>query len=410
MNVKPNFPIFTTHPDLIYLDNAATSHKPQVVIDAITQYYTQSNANVHRGVHKLSDASTTAWEEAHQQVANFLGAEPAEFIQTRNATEAVNGLAYGWGLQNIQANDVIITSLLEHHANVVPWQKLAEQIQAKLAFAQVTDTGKIDLNHLESLLQEHGPKVRLVTLTHVSNVTGAVLPVPEVVALCQKYSSSEKPIRIMLDACQSVPHLPFDFKKLNIDFAVFSGHKMLGPMGAGGLLVRKNILESGEMQPWLFGGGMIGSVSTKSTSYNDDLIERFTAGTPDVASLVGLASACTYLNEIGMEKVAEHSQSLVHEAYKLLENDGRVQLVGPQPADRVGSVAFIYPGVHAHDVAQIFDSFGIAVRSGHHCCMPLHTDQGWQATVRLSFQVYNQVSELEKIIPALDKVQQVFKA
>lgn len=416
--LQNDFPILqkTVHgKPLIYLDNAATSQKPQVVIDAISNYYQTSNANVHRGVHQLSDDSTHAWEISRATIAQFFGADPAELILTRNTTEALNGVVYGWGVQQLQAGDVIITSLMEHHADIVPWQQLAKKVGAELAFIEVDDQGRLRLDQLESLCKTHGEKVKLVALTYISNALGTLIPLSQIVTQLKSwYPSAATRPKIVIDGAQAAPHIPIDFHKLDIDFLAFSSHKMLGPMGVGGLLVRQELLASNQMQPWLFGGGMIAEVSTEKTIFNDDPVERFTPGTPDVASAVGLAAACKYLQKIGMQQVYEHDQALVQYTIEQLQKIPQVQLIGPtqaqpgQSLDRVGSVTFVYEGVHAHDVAQILDSEGVAVRSGHHCTMPLHTAFEWQASVRVSFQLYNTTAEVDTLVQALDKVQAVF--
>ena len=416
--VAQDFPILTqtiNNKSLVYLDNAATSQKPRAVIDAISHYYETSNANVHRGVHTLSDASTRVWEESRSTIAQFFGAASAELILTRNTTEALNGIAYGWGDAHISEGDVILTTMIEHHADIVPWQQLALRKGAKVEFVKLDEAGRLDMTHLRELCEQHGSQIKLIALTYISNALGTMLPVPEVVSLIQQlYPSLATRPKIAIDGAQAAPHIPVHFDDLDVDFFAFSGHKMLGPMGIGGLLVRKELLESEAMAPWFFGGGMIAEVHTTGTTFNEDISERFTPGTPDVASAVGLAAACRYLQNIGMADVFEHDQELVSYALEKLGKIPQLKLVGPTQAltdqnlDRVGSVSFIYEGVHAHDVAQVLDSEGIAVRSGHHCTMPLHESCGWQATVRVSFQIYNTTEDIDALVTALAKVQQVF--
>jgi cysteine desulfurase/selenocysteine lyase len=416
--VVQDFPILSqiiNNKSLVYLDNAATSQKPKAVINAISHYYETSNANVHRGVHTLSDASTRAWEESRATIAQFFGAQLAELILTRNTTEALNGIAYGWGDAHISEGDVIVTSLIEHHANIVPWQQLAKRTGAKVEFVKLDEVGRLDMAHFRELCQQHGSRVKLIALTYISNALGTVLPVPEVVQLIkQLYPSEATRPKIVIDGAQAAPHIPVQFDDLDIDFFAFSGHKMLGPMGVGGLLVRKELLQSEAMAPWFFGGGMISEVHTTGTIFNEDISERFTPGTPDVASAVGLAAACRYLQQLGMSAVFDHDQKLVSYALEKLGKIPQLKLIGPTEAqpgkklDRVGSVSFIYEGVHAHDVAQVLDSEGIAVRSGHHCTMPLHESCGWQATVRVSFQIYNTTEDIDALVTALAKVQHVF--
>lgn len=414
LTIKQDFPILSKKihgKELVYLDNSATSQKPKPVVEAISNYYYNHNANVHRGVHQLSDESTQVWETSKQVVAKFLRAKTEELIVVRNTTEALNGIAYGWGDHNLTAEDTILVSLLEHHSNLVVWQELAKRTRCTLQFIKVNKDGRINHEHLEKLLKN--ASVKLVAITHVSNALGTWVNLDRVTQLTRQYSSA----RIVVDGAQAAPHMPVDFTKLGVDFYTFSGHKMLGPMGIGGLLVKKSILESEEFRPWLFGGGMIDSVYIDRTLFHEDLNERFVAGTPDVASMVGLAAACEYLaDEVGMSQAFEHDQMLVESAIQKLSALDRVELVGPtvvlpgsKQLDRIGSVAFVYKGVHAHDVAQILDGQGVAVRSGHHCTMPLHNHFKWQATIRASFQIYNTEYDLDSLVTALKEVDRIFK-
>ena len=413
-HIRSNFPILNqknADHELVYLDSAATSQKPSEVIEAISNYYQTANANVHRGVHTLSDASTTVYEKSRKTIADFFTAQNEELILVRNTTEATNGLAYGWGEHNIHAGDIIVATLMEHHSSLVVWQQLAQRKKAKLEIISVTDQGSLDLEQLQEILQKYGNKVKLLATVHVSNTLGTVNPIGHIGALLKKHSRQS---RFYVDAAQSAPHMPLSFTQLQkhgVDFIALSGHKMLGPMGIGCLLVRKSILESGEMQPWLFGGGMIDSVQpTSATFHPDNIPELFTAGTPDVASVVGLAAACKYLKKVGMEKAQKHDQKLMVYALKELQKNPRVTIIGPKKAeDRVGSIAFTYEGAHAHDVAQILDSQGVAVRSGHHCTMPLHSHLGLIATVRASFQIYNTTEDIDALVSGLEKVDTVFK-
>ncbi|MFZ5376568.1 MAG: aminotransferase class V-fold PLP-dependent enzyme [Patescibacteria group bacterium] len=457
IKIKADFPILgrqvqvgqNVSKPLAYLDSAATSQKPQQVIDAISNYYQNHNANVHRGVHTLADESTQQLEESRHKIAAFFGAKPEELIITRNSTEALNGIAYGWAERSLQPGDIILTTLMEHHANVLPWQEVARRHQAKVEFINVTPEGELDLADFQKKINQ--PRVRLVAVAHVSNTLGTINPVVEMVKSAKKaskklLSAGQRPIRVVVDGAQSAPHLPVNFHELGADFYVFSGHKMLGPMGVGGILVRQELLEEkssqgsattlasnatpspspastptsaennpSEFRPWLFGGGMIAEVATSGAEFSPDLAERFTAGTPDVASTVGLAAACDYLTNLGMKNVLEHDLELVDYALSQLSNNPRVTIIGPvrnQPQTpencyRAGSVAFLYRGAHAHDIAQILNSEGVAVRSGHHCTMPLHTHFGWVATIRASFNVYNSKQDIDALVSALQKVDQV---
>jgi cysteine desulfurase / selenocysteine lyase len=408
LQTRADFPIFTAPElqDLIYFDSAATAQKPQVVLDAIQRYYQTHNANIHRGVHRLGEWSTADWEQGREVIARFLGAENAELIITRNATEAINGVAYGWADHQLKAGDKIVTTLLEHHANLVPWQQVCLRTGAELLVAGATEDGRLDeVDWLEKLKQ---PGVKLVAMTYVSNVTGTVLDVARLIKLVRQHQPEA---RVLLDAAQAVPHQPVNFHTLGADFLAFSGHKVYAPMGVGGLLVKKSLLTSNEMKPWLFGGGMIEAVWPDHATFHPNPEDRFTAGTPDVASVMGLAAAVQYLSDLDMERVRAHEQNLVKTAYKKLSEIPEIKLIGPNPSEyeRAGSVAFVYHGVHAHDVAQVLESQNIAVRSGHHCVMPLHTARQWQATTRVSFGVYNTEAEIERLIAALTLVKRLLK-
>ncbi len=410
LNVRVDFPILSSGEgaDLAYLDSSATAQKPQVVLDAIQQYYTTANANVHRGVHVLSERSTTMWEESKAKIAKLFGASSEELIIVRNTTEAINGAVYAWGERAITPDDVIVTSLLEHHSNFVPWQRLADNKKARMEVVGVLEDGQLDMASLESILKKHGKSVKLLSLTYVSNVLGVVTDVEAVGRLVGQYAPDA---RVLLDAAQAAPHLPIDFHAFPIDMLAFSGHKMYGPMGIGGLLVKRSLLESGEFAPWLYGGGMIGEVRIAQTTLNDDLGDRFTAGTPDVASAVGLGAAVEYLQSLGWENIQAHEREIVAYALESVHNLPDVRIVGPSSAAlRVGSIAFTYTGVHSHDVAQILDSVGVAVRSGHHCAMPLHEHYGWGATVRASFGVYTTKEDIDRLVAGLKKVKTVFTA
>ncbi len=406
--IQQDFPIFTSvQPHgkrLVYLDSAATSQKPQSVLDALTAYYTHSNANVHRGLHFLGDRSTQEWHDARSRVAQFFGTLPQNLIAVRNTTEALNILARGFEAR-FSPGDIILSTQMEHHSNLVPWQELAKRTGVQLHLIPVLPEGELDVDWLESFVHENGEKLKLLAFSHVSNTLGTINPVDRVVQMVRSRASQAM---IVLDAAQSAPHFSLNFEKLGIDALAVSAHKMLGPMGIGGLFVGKRALS--QMRPVQFGGGMIDQVQDSSASFAEDFEDRFTAGTPDVAGMVGWAAACRYLSNIGMENVAKHDRELVAYALERLTLNPRVMIAGPiDPAKRCGSVAFVYQGVHSHDVAQILDSEGIAVRSGHHCTMPLHTKMGWAATTRLSFNVYNTREDIDACVQALNKVDTVFR-
>ncbi len=402
--LKLDLPLLKENPDLVYLDNAATSHKPQAVINAIADYYQTGNANVGRGVYDLAENSTEILKQSRQTIAQFFGAQPEELILTRNTTEAINGVAYGWADQHLKKDDVILASLLEHHSNLVVWQETMERTGAKLVLVDVTPTGQLDWQDFVEKLKKFKPK--LVALTQVSNVTGAYVDLDRVSELVRQHTQA----KILIDGAQAVPHLPVNFNELDVDFYAFSGHKMLGPMGMGGLLVKSKLLKTQQMRPWFFGGGMIEHVLQVETKYHPDPQQRFQAGTPDVAGAVGLAEACDYLSKLGMNEVLEHDQHLVRYALlRLVKLDHLVELIGPVESVpntdkfvRVGSVAFVPRFGEAHDVALVLSQENVAVRSGYHCAEPLHTHFNWPATIRASFYIYNSKDDVDQFIQALE--------
>jgi len=400
--IKKDFPILNrtvrNGKPLVYLDSAATSQKPQEVIDAIVEYYTEHNANVHRGIHTLGDESTRMFYEARAAVAKFFGADTNELMLMRNTTEAINAVVYVWAEDHISTGDTIIATEMEHHSNLVPWQVFAKRKGCSIEYVRVTEFGELDMADLKKKIHKG---VKLVAVSHVSNTLGVINHVAEVAKLAHAVGAL-----VLVDGAQSAPHLPIDFHKLGCDFFAFSGHKMVGPMGIGGLLIRAEVFK--QIHPFLYGGGMINEVNLDTTTFAD-VPDAYIAGTPDVASTVGLAAACEYLSKLGMEQVAQHDAELVSYALEQLSKIPQIHIVGPMDAKkRCGSVAFIYDGVHAHDVAQILDSEGIAVRSGHHCTMPLHAKFKWGATTRMSFNVYTTKEDINALIRALNKVKEVF--
>lgn len=406
---RSDFPILQrkVHGDipLIYLDNAATSQKPNQVINAISEYYRTSNANVHRGVHQLGDESTRAFHESRRKIAEFFGAQSDELIVVRNTTEAINQVVYSWADAHVQPGQVILATEMEHHSNLVPWQVFAKRKGLKVKCVPVLEDGRVDVAAFHQMIQEHN--VAILAVSHVSNMLGTLNPVQQMAEALKRLRPTAK---VVIDGAQAAPHIPLSFGRSPFDFYAVSAHKMLGPMGIGGLLIKKELLS--EFMPFLFGGGMIDQVSLEETSYAEDLEDRFTAGTPDVAGLVGWAASCDYLAKIGMKTLLEYDQVLVRATVEKLRSVPEVQLVGITNPDmleqRIGAVTFVYKDVHAHDVGQILDSEGVAVRTGHHCTMPLHKKFGWQATVRASFQLYNTLEEIDQLVAALDKVKKVF--
>lgn len=399
--VRLDFPILdrlVNGKALVYLDSGASSQKPRSVLDAEREYYEQHNANVHRGAHTLGDEATQAYQVARERVAQFIGGRSEEVIYVRNTTEAINLVAYAWGLDNLKAGDVIVTTLMEHHANLVPWQEAARRTGARVEVVGLTEEGLVDQQDFAAKLKLN-PK--LVAIVQVSNALGTTNPVKEMAKAAHKVGAV-----VLIDGAQAVPHMRVNVQELGSDFYAFSGHKMLGPMGIGVLWGRKDILE--KMSPFLTGGGMINEVYPDHSTWAE-LPEKFEAGTPNVAGAVGLSAAIDYLEGLGMEAVREHDKQLVTYALQQLGKVEEVKILGTlDPDKRSGSVSFEYQGVHAHDVATILDSEGVAVRSGHHCTMPLHNSMGVAASVRASFNVYTTKEDIDRLVEALVKVKQVF--
>lgn len=399
--IKKDFPILSReingHP-LVYLDSGATSQKPSQTLVAERIYYEQHNANVHRGAHTLGDEATQLLESSRQKVAGFIGAQTHEIIFVRNTTEAINLVAYSWGLDNLKKGDVVVTTLMEHHANLVPWQEVAKRKGARVEVVGLTEDGLIDQDDFVSKLKLN-PK--LVAFTHVSNALGTINPVKAMTKIAHKVGAL-----VLVDGAQAVPHLKVDVQDIGCDFYAFSGHKMLGPMGIGVLWGRKEVLE--KMSPFLTGGGMINEVYVDHATYAP-LPDKFEAGTPNVAGAVGLMSAIDYLERLGMESVREHDKNIVEYALDKFSKVTNLVILGPKNSEvRSGSVSFEYKGVHAHDVATILDSEGVAIRSGHHCTMPLHNYMNVAASIRASFNVYTTKEDIDKLIEALSKVKQIF--
>ena len=388
----------------MYLDNAATSQKPLSVINAISDYYQKHNANVHRGIHTLGDESTTAYHQARKTIANFIGTkDPKELVFVRNTTEAINLVAYSWGLQHLKENDEVIVTELEHHSNLVTWQRICQQTKSKLILLPIDGNGELATSFLKDIVTK---QTKLLAITHVANTLGTIVDIKHVVRDLKKFGYKGK---IIVDGAQSVPHMPIHVTDYDIDFFTFSGHKMLGPMGIGGLWVRKNILES--MDPFLVGGGMIDQVNKDKSTWAD-LPDRFDAGTPNVAGAVGLAAACDYLKSIGMDNIYKHEQTLTKyglEKLTKLEEEGIISIYGPRDSKkRAGILTFNINGVHAHDTAQLLDrGYGIAIRSGHHCNQILTEKLNVPATCRASCYLYNTTSEIDLLVKALKKIREV---
>lgn len=402
--IRADFPILARTmrggKQLAYLDSGATSQKPLQVLDAERDFLLTSNGAVHRGAHQLMEESTDAYERGRADTATFVGADPDELVFTKNATEAINLVSYVLGDnrfdRTVGPGDVIVTTELEHHANLIPWQELARRTGATLKWYGVTDDGRIDLDSLEL-----DSSVKIVAFTHHSNVTGAIAPVGELVSRAKAVGALT-----VLDACQSVPHEPIDFHRLDVDFAAFSGHKMLGPTGIGVLYGRRELLNA--MPPFLTGGSMIETVTMEATTYAP-APQRFEAGTPMTSQVVGLAAAARYLGAIGMDVVAVHERELVAAAIQGLSDIPGVRIIGPtRMAHRGSPVSFVVDGVHAHDVGQVLDDEGVAVRVGHHCAWPLHRRFGIAATARASFAVYNTLDEIDRLVAGVQRAVEFF--
>ncbi len=400
--IRTDFPILDREVrpgvKLVYLDSTATSQKPEPVLQAMDRFYRQSNANIHRGVHTLAEEATALYEEARGKIARFINAGSAqEIIYTRNTTESINLVAYAWGRANLTSGDLVILTEMEHHSNLVPWHMLLAERGVRLEFIPVTPDGLLDLDAYRSQLRQN-PK--LVAFTHMSNVLGTITPAVEIIRMAHEAGALT-----LLDGAQSVPHLKVDVRALNVDFLAFSAHKMCGPTGIGALYGKSKLLE--DMPPFLGGGDMIREVRLRSFRPNS-LPHKFEAGTPAIAESVGFGAAVDYLSAIGMEQISGHEHEIIEYALERLEEVPGLQVFGPS-ADKKGGVAsFTFDGVHPHDVAQILDRDGIAVRAGHHCAQPLHEKFGIPATTRASFYLYSTKSEVDALIEGIYKVKKVF--
>ena len=386
---------------LVYLDSAASSQKPQIVIDALVDYYSSYNANIHRGVYEIAARATDAFEAARAKVARFVNAaQTAEIIWTRNTTEAINLVSFSWGLQALAPGDAILTTQVEHHSNLVPWQLLAAKTGAELRFIEADDDGNLELDNLDALLRG----VKLVALSHVGNTLGSIAPLERIVPRAHAAGAL-----VLVDGAQSVPHLPVDVQALDIDFLAASGHKMCGPTGIGFLYGKRALLDA--MPPFLTGGDMIKSVAYDSTTFND-VPWKFEAGTSNIADAIALGVACDYLTSIGMPWIREHEIHITRcalERLATLRSRG-LDVYGPARAeDRGGVISFNFADIHAHDLASILDIEGVCVRAGHHCTMPLMDKMNWPATARASFYLYTTEADIDALITALENAAKVFK-
>ncbi|WP_436929447.1 aminotransferase class V-fold PLP-dependent enzyme [Halosimplex halobium] len=399
--IREDFPILDREfagEQLAYLDNAATSQTPDQVVDAIAHYYRHTNANVHRGLHQLSQEASVAYEEAHDRVADFIGADGRkEVVFGKNTTEAMNTVAYAWGLAELGPGDEVVMTEMEHHAALVTWQQIAKKTGATVKYARVDEEGYLDMDHLRELVTED---TEMVSAVHVSNTLGTINPVSEIADVAHDHDAL-----CFVDGAQSVPHMPVDVKAMDADFFAFSGHKMCGPTGIGVLYGKEHLLE--EMQPYLYGGMMIEKVTFEDSTWHE-LPWKFEAGTPVIAQGIALAEACDYLDDIGMANVQRHGEALAEYAYDRLSEFEDIDILGPPGDDRAALVSFNLDGVHAHDASEILNDFAVAVRAGDHCTQPLHDKLGISSSTRASFYIYNTEEEVDKLVEALDAARELF--
>ena len=399
--LKNDFPILDReiHPGkpLVYLDSTASTQKPRLVLDAMNEYYHFHNANIHRGVYTISEEATQMYENAREKVAKFINAPSRRnVVFTRNATESINLVAFTWGRKFLQKGDLILLTEMEHHSNIVPWQIIAAEKELIIEYIPVTPDGILDLGVYKELLNK---KPKLVSFTHMSNVLGTITPAKEITELAHQAGAL-----VVIDGAQSVPHLPVDITEIDADFLAFSAHKMCGPTGIGALYGKLDLLNA--MPPFLGGGDMIRKVTFEGFT-TSDVPAKFEAGTPAIAEAVGFGAAVDYLNSIGMNEIARHEQEIVAYGLDQLEASGGIKVIGPREG-RGGVLAFVMDEIHPHDIAQILDNEGIAVRAGHHCAQPLHLKFGLPATTRASFYLYNSKEDVDSLVKGLDKVKQMF--
>lgn len=401
--LRNDFPIFRKKingKELVYLDNASTTQKPNSVIESITDFYTNYNSNIHRAVYQLAEEATALYEQSREKIANFINVRPEEIIFTRNTTESINLIAHSWARTNLKKDDGIAISELEHHSNIVPWQILSQEIGTRLEYVGIDDNGFLDLEYLIDLISSK--KVKLVSLSHMSNVLGTIVPIERIIKIAH-----ENNIPVLVDGAQSVPHMPVDVKKMDCDFLVFSAHKMLGPTGVGVLYAKKEFLE--KMRPFMGGGDMIKEVFKFHTNYNE-VPYKFEAGTPNIADVVGFGAAIDYLKKIGMENVRKHEIDLTEYALKSILSMKYVTVYGPRdPNYRGGVISFNIADIHPHDLATIMNDHGIAIRSGHHCAQVLMQRLDVPATSRASFYIYNTKEEIDKFVNAIKEAGRIFK-
>jgi len=399
--IRSDFPILAQEvhgKPLIYLDSAATSQKPQQVIDALARYYRQDNANVHRGIHALAERATAEYEKARLKIARFINAASSkEIVFVRNATEAINLVANAWGRANLKPGDEVLITQMEHHANIVPWQLVTQATGATLRYVPVTDAGELDYEALDALLTE---RTRVFAFTAMSNVVGTINPVAELTAKAHAVGAM-----VVVDGAQSLPHLPTDVQALDVDFLAFSGHKMLGPTGVGALYGKRALLDA--MPPFMGGGEMIREVFMDHSTWEDAPL-KFEAGTPAIGEAIAFGAAVDYLSALGMDWVREHEQAITGYAWERLSAIEGLRIIGPGPERRGGLLAFTLADVHPHDVAAVLDMQGVAVRAGHHCAQPIHDRYHIPATTRASFYIYNSPDEVDALAAGLERAKKLF--
>jgi cysteine desulfurase / selenocysteine lyase len=401
--LRNDFPIFKKKingKDLVYLDNASTTQKPYSVINSITDFYSNYNSNIHRAVYQLAEEATELYEQSRKKIANFINVRPEEIIFTRNTTESINLIAHSWARSNLKKDDVIAITEIEHHSNIVPWQILCQEIGTRLEYVGIDESGFLDIEYLIELISSR--KVKLVSISHMSNVLGTIVPIERIVKTAHQYD-----IPVIVDGAQSVPHMPVDVKKLDCDFLVFSAHKMLGPTGVGVLYAKKELLE--KMKPFMAGGDMIKEVFKFHTNYNE-VPYKFEAGTPNIADVVGFGAAVDYLEKIGMENIRKHEIYLTEYALESMQSLKYITIYGPMDSKfRGGVISFNIADIHPHDLATIMNDHGIAIRSGHHCAQVLMQRLDVPATSRASFYIYNTKEEIDKFVNAIKEAGRIFK-
>ena len=400
--IKNDFPIFRHQPGLVYLDSAATSLKPKSVIEKLIEYYEKYSANIHRGIYKISEKATKEYEETREVVARFIGAKPSEIVFTKNTTEALNLVAFGLAEKFLRAGDEILISIAEHHSNFVPWQIVSQKKRARLKIVDVDKEGRLKIGQLEKLITK---KTKIVSLFFVSNVLGTINPIEKI---SQIIKSKSQKIIFVVDGAQALPHFKIDVKKLNCDFLAFSGHKMLGPSGVGVLWGKTEILK--EISPLNYGGGMILKVTPKKTTFQEPPF-CFEGGTPNIGEVIAFKEAIFYLERIGLDKIQRHAFELTEYALQRLKKEfgKKIIIYGPQNSkEKIGLVAFNFGKIHPHDLSQFLDNNKICLRAGHHCAMPLHERLKTEATARISFYLYNQKEDIEKLIFGLKKIERIF--